>query len=472
MLKRVILGIIIFVPVIINMAYGQAEPKTAKLNKLGFGLRLNHLYDIQFTAYDKLANGFTGEDVSGLNGAKTNFDLAFGADVIYFFSPLVSADLAFDMGTMTGANTINYYQSDVSFLSLGLNYNLKGRNQKTPSRFVPFLRGSIANATYNTKLKFIEDNITFNNESGNALQVGLGAGLRYHITDNVHVNLQSEFITTYTDAWDGYNYGSGKDHMAKTALCVRYTFGKHKHQDRAIAWQFNKQMPDENNELVSKMLTSINDSLRVISNKLAQLHVDNLELQAKLNEDLDGDGVPNFKDLCPNEKGSLPNGCNELIEKVKDSTNIIKNETNTASAGNKVAEKPESTPQGKQLNGATKQELKNMLLIEINRIYFGFNSTYLNNKDKALLNRIASILKRNPHFKLTLSGFADQAGSKSANLRISQKRAAVVANYLAQCGVNKEHIKTVAAGKQKLTKAENTPQNNALNRRVEFVVEN
>ena len=107
MLKRVILGIIIFAPVIINMAYGQAEPKTAKLNKLGFGLRLNHLYDIQFTAYDKLANGSTGEDVSGLNGAKTNFDLAFGADVIYFFSPLVSADLAFDMGTMTGANTIN-----------------------------------------------------------------------------------------------------------------------------------------------------------------------------------------------------------------------------------------------------------------------------------------------------------------------------------------------------------------------------
>jgi outer membrane protein OmpA-like peptidoglycan-associated protein len=446
---------------------GMNTANKVQFNKLGFGLRLNHLYDVKFTAYDRLANGFSGEDLSGLNGSKTKFDLAFGVDVIYFFSPLVSTDLSFDMGNMTGANSLDYYESQVSFLTLGLNYDLKGRNRNKPYTWVPFVRGSVARATYDTKRKFIEDDVVFNTEEGTALQVGLGAGIRYHLTDNIHLNLQSEFITTYTDAWDGYNYGSGKDHMAKTSLAIRYTIGSKKHQDRGVAWQFSNQ-PNvaDNSELVKQLLKSVSDSLSTINNRVAQLQSDNAQMRNQLNEDTDGDGVPNIKDLCPTVKGTMDNGCNE----VKQAEPVV-----VASQPAAVVNIPNPVVQAvapvASIGSGSKQEIKNMLLIEMNKIYFSPGSSRLNARDRSILNQSAKILKANPSFKVSILGYADQVGSNSTNQRLSKERAENVANYLVKQGVAKASLTSKAMGKQKIDKTDDLIRTNALNRRVEFIVE-
>ncbi|MES2726120.1 MAG: OmpA family protein [Bacteroidota bacterium] len=452
-----------FLIVTFTNAYTQTNPQRTKFNRWGLGLRLNHLYDVKFTAYDKLANGFSGEDVSGLNGSKTKIDLAFGLDLIYFVSPLVSIDASYDMGKMTGANAIDYYESDVSFLTLGLNYDLKGRNQRTPNTWVPFLRASIGEGSYDTKRKFIEDEVTFHTESGTALQVGLGAGIRYHINDNWHLNLQSEFITTYTDAWDGYNYGSGKEHMAKTCLGLRYTFGKNKHQDRAVAWQFSNQNPADNSELMNKLLLSIGDSLKNINNKVEQLQANNNNLQAQLNKDTDEDGVPDIKDLCPGEKGALANGCNEAVIK-KDSNN--NNSKPSTPNGNTAPAATSSIA-----NSGDAQLIKNMILIEMNNIRFGKGKSDLNSDAVDILNRTSVMLKRNANFKLVIFGHADQDGSEKANYRISQKRAQTVANYLTKKGIAIDRIEQKPMGKKELIDTATTAKAKANNRRVEFAIE-
>lgn len=450
-----------FLIVTFTNVYAQTNPQRAKFNRWGLGLRLSHLYDVKFTAYDKLANGFSGEDVSGLNGSKTKFDLAFGVDVIYFVSPLISLDASYDMGKMTGANAIDYYESDVTFLSLGLNYDLKGRNQRTPNTWVPFLRASIGEGSYDTKRKFIEDDVTFHTEKGTALQVGLGAGIRYHMNDNWHLNLQSEFITTYTDAWDGYNYGSGKDHMVKTNLGIRYTFGKNKHQDRAVAWQFSNQNPADNSELINKLLLSMSDSLKNINNKVDQLQANNQSLQALLNKDTDEDGVPDIKDQCPSEKGTLTNGCNEAVVK--------KDSTNNNGKGNAPATAPATT--SAIANSGDAQLIKNMILIEMNNIRFEKGKADLNSEAVDILNRTSVMLKRNANFKLVIFGHADQDGSDKVNYRISQKRAETVANYLTKKGIAANRIEQKPMGKKDLIDTATTAKAKANNRRVEFAIE-
>lgn len=416
-----------------------------KLNKFGLGIKLNHLYDVKFTAYDKLSTGYLGEDASGLNGSKTKFDLAFGFDLIYFISPLVSIDASYDMGTMTAANKLNYYESDVDFLALGVNFDLKGRNKRKPHKLVPFLRASIASANYETKLKFIEDDKIFNTEKGTAMQVGLGLGLRYHLNKNWHINLQSEFVTTYTDAWDGYNYGSGKDHMAKTSVGLRYTFGKNPHQDMAAAWQFgggNGSFIDNNYD---KEIAKLHDTISLEKQKLIAANNDILELRNLITKDTDGDGVPDIKDYCPNEAANTKDGCPIGTTPIPVASSV--------------------TPTNNNVNTASIKEIAQILQLELNKIYFELNSKTINTDSKKILNKSITVMKKYPNLKINVLGYADYIGNNVSNLALSEERAKAVADYLTKNGIEASRVNIKPMGTQS-----KLPRNNYLNRRVEFEI--
>ena len=408
--------------------------KKPKLNRWAIGLRFNHLYDLRFTAYDQLGNGFAGGDLEGLKGSKTKFDYALGADLTYFFSPLVSIDLAYDFGNMTGANQIDYYESKVSFWNLGLNYDLKTTYGKKPYRWVPYLRGSIGRGSYDTERKFIEDNGTFSKSNGTCFTTGMGAGLRYHINKNWHVNLQSEFYVVYTDNWDGYNYGSGKDHMLKTVLGLRYSFGKNEHQDRVLAWQGSSGGKD-----YDEVIKSLNDSLAAERAKMAQVNNDILNLQASLTKDSDGDGIPDIKDHCPTEAAKTKDGCPEQV----------------------LVQMPGSTTPSPAV-----KSIRQVLQLEMNQIYFGVNSTELNAESIDILNRAIKTLKENKDIKINILGSADNTGTDDWNMKLSEQRANKVAEYLKQNGIESNRVIIKALGKRGSDKG-----SNQMNRLVQFIVE-
>jgi outer membrane protein OmpA-like peptidoglycan-associated protein/opacity protein-like surface antigen len=429
-----------------NITIKPANNLKPKLNRFGLGLKLNHLYDVKFTAYDKLSNGYLGEDANGLNGSKTKFDLAFGIDFIYFISPLVSIDAAYDFGTMTAANKLDYYESTVDFLTLGFNFDLKGKYRTKLYKLVPFVRASIATANYDTKLKFIADDKTFNTEKGSAMQLGLGAGLRYHFSNNWHVNLQSEFITTYTDAWDGYNYGSGKDHMAKTSIGIRYTFGKKTHQDRVLAWQGGSNMDCKNYD---KEIAALNDSIAYEKLRLNNANNNITALQLAITKDTDGDGIPDIKDHCPAEPANTKDGC-----PIGAALPVIIKPV--------VSETPAIVPVASSINVAT---IIQVLKLELNKVYFEINSSKLNAESKAILKKAAITLNQNTNLKVNVLGFADYMGNMDKNLSLSDKRAQAVANYLIKQGIAASRVTAKPMGTQaKLVR------NNYLNRRVEFEI--
>lgn len=451
-----------------NLANAQVtiQPKpTPKFNRFAIGVRASHLYDLKFKPNQILENGFIAEDMQGLKGNKTKFDMAFGLDVSYFFTPLFSMDVAYEMGKMTGAGNIEYYTSDVSFLTLGANLNLKRAIRTKPYRFVPYVRASIANANFDVKRKFVEDNQTFNQVKDNCMQVGLGLGLRYHITDNLHLNLMSEFVSIYSDAWDGYDYSSGNDHMVKTSLGLRYTLGKNKHVDRGLAWQ-DRRVDDlvagnNNTEVFNQALAAMSDSLRVMRDNINTLRNELNDRIARDNADTDKDGVLDRNDICPDTYGpTYNNGCPDTAK--------AKAATPPANAGSVSSSAPRSGAGNSNVNLA---QVRKMLLIEMNNIRFPAGKATLNDEALDILNRNAVVMKNNPEFKLIILGYTDGDGSNNLNMRLSRLRANAVANYLAKQGVPKDQLEIKAMGKANPIDLRTDERGKAANRRVEFNVE-
>ncbi len=463
-----------------------AKPATkAKFNRLSTGFRLSHLYDIQYNGFGKL-NGTETKDPSGLNGSKTKFDLAGGINLNYFITNKISLDLAYDQGSMTGeTNDANeYYESKVSFLTFGLNFDLKGNSRVKPYKFVPFLRASVSQSTYNTKRMLVSDGGKLEELSGTTMQIGLGAGMRYHFNNHWHINFQSEVIQTYTDAWDGWDYGSGRDYMAKTTVGLCFSFGNNMHIDRVGNNQSQtlNSTPETTNANSSiNNMFALSDSLKNINQKIAKMLADN-EL---LTKDSDGDGIPDFRDQCPDVKGAFSNGCNEMnglkagslyenntatnkVSSDKTTDNKSTDNTSTDNTSTKIALGTNSSIQN--LSNNLKQELRSMLLVEMNKIYFETNKANLNATDRVILTQCAKVMMDNPSFKLTVLGYADNVGSDEANFILSKNRAEAVSNYLENQGVSKNNITIKPMGAQKMMGTD-AKESNAYNRRVEFILE-
>lgn len=88
------------------------------------------------------------------------------------------------------------------------------------------------------------------------------------------------------------------------------------------------------------------------------------------------------------------------------------------------------------------------------------------------LDSLASFLKQNPIYRLTLTGHTDNKGSKALNLRLSKTRAEKVKSYLVSKGADQTRIATVAKGPlvplfpNQRPDGSDYPEGRAKNRRV------
>ena len=106
----------------------------------------------------------------------------------------------------------------------------------------------------------------------------------------------------------------------------------------------------------------------------------------------------------------------------------------------------------------------------MNNIFFEFGKAALKPESFPELNRIANFFKTNTKLISEVSGHTDNVGTDEVNNRLSQERADVVRNYLLSQGVPPERIKAQGYGKTRPKVANDTPENQAINRRVEFEI--
>ena len=83
------------------------------------------------------------------------------------------------------------------------------------------------------------------------------------------------------------------------------------------------------------------------------------------------------------------------------------------------------------------------------RVLFGYDSSELDDDDRAILNNQSKFLNQNPSLKVTIQGHCDERGTREYNLALGEKRASSVKDYLISLGINSDRISVVSYGKER-----------------------
>jgi outer membrane protein OmpA-like peptidoglycan-associated protein len=116
----------------------------------------------------------------------------------------------------------------------------------------------------------------------------------------------------------------------------------------------------------------------------------------------------------------------------------------------------------KVLKVAVKNAYENLL--------FATNKAVILPVSYPFLNELASALKDNPEYNVSIIGHTDNVGSEKSNQVLSEKRAEEVKNFLIKELVPIEKIMSKGMGESKPIDTNDTKVGQAKNRRVEFIL--
>ncbi|MBR3712971.1 MAG: OmpA family protein, partial [Bacteroidales bacterium] len=108
--------------------------------------------------------------------------------------------------------------------------------------------------------------------------------------------------------------------------------------------------------------------------------------------------------------------------------------------------------------------------MEIQNINFETNSSTLNPSSYEELDMLVDNLKMNADIRIELSAHTDDIGADAYNFKLSDMRAAAVAEYLIAKGITKSRIISKGYGKTQPLVPNTSDENRAKNRRVELKV--
>lgn len=117
------------------------------------------------------------------------------------------------------------------------------------------------------------------------------------------------------------------------------------------------------------------------------------------------------------------------------------------------------TPHAKVIDNMTLQML------------FDFNKDTLTEGDLKELQKAVVFVKKYPGAKIRIDGYTDSIGTESYNIKLSERRATAVMNYLVrEAGIDSSKITAIGHGKADPVADNATPEKRAKNRRVEVSI--
>ncbi len=103
----------------------------------------------------------------------------------------------------------------------------------------------------------------------------------------------------------------------------------------------------------------------------------------------------------------------------------------------------------------------------LKNVYFDLDKATLKEKSHSRLNKLVNKLKENPSMVIEIAGHTDNQGSKQYNLRLSQRRANTVRQYIINKGINSNRVKAKGYGEAQPIADNSTKKGRAKNRRTE-----
>ena len=201
-------------------------------------------------------------------------------------------------------------------------------------------------------------------------------------------------------------------------------------------------------------------------------------------KDLDGDGIPDKEDACPEVAGiALFNGCPDTDrDGIQDEEDDCPN-TPGIPAFNGC---PDTDGDGvKDLEGQCPDEagtIENDGCPEITQeiierlqetgkiIYFATNDSKLNERNNQILDEVFNTLQNYSSYKVVVEGHTDSSGQASFNQALSEKRANSVMRYLIEKGMSPSRVSAKGYGETRPAVSNDTAEGRRENRRVVFEI--
>jgi OmpA-OmpF porin, OOP family len=118
----------------------------------------------------------------------------------------------------------------------------------------------------------------------------------------------------------------------------------------------------------------------------------------------------------------------------------------------------------------TRNKLITMGKFVTSGILFDVNSDKIKGESYGMIKEIANVLNENADVRVKIIGHTDSDGDDAANMELSKKRAAAIKNALTKdFGISASRMETDGKGESQPAVKNDTPENKAQNRRVEFV---
>lgn len=128
--------------------------------------------------------------------------------------------------------------------------------------------------------------------------------------------------------------------------------------------------------------------------------------------------------------------------------------------------------QGKdfQLDPIQVAAVEENVTITLNNIFFDFDQATLKPESFPELNRIVKLLKERNTIQIEIAGHTDATGPEAYNLKLSERRARAVVQYLTKEGIANTRISVVFYGETKPVAPNTSLDGRRRNRRVEFKI--
>jgi outer membrane protein OmpA-like peptidoglycan-associated protein len=110
------------------------------------------------------------------------------------------------------------------------------------------------------------------------------------------------------------------------------------------------------------------------------------------------------------------------------------------------------------------------LIVSLSDVLFDFNQATLKPGAREKLAKVSGILLAYPSLNMNMEGHTDSVGSDEYNMKLSQRRADAVRDYITSNGINAANVQAIGLGKDGPVASNDTAAGRQQNRRVEMVV--
>jgi outer membrane protein OmpA-like peptidoglycan-associated protein/opacity protein-like surface antigen len=423
---------------------------------------------------------------------------AFGE---YYFTNRFSTELGFNVSRIGGETGSADFISDLTGLSL------LGRFGLLTTAVRPYLAGGVEVFAFDPEVDN-EASVGFNKENEEVtVGIPVGGGLSLAISENMVLDLRGLYHYTFKDGLD-YLFGGSKDAYLTGTLGLTKVFHANKDVDNDGLLKSDEKSRGTDPDVADTDGDALNDGDEVLTHYTDPLKVDSDndglgdgdEIKKyktnPLKSDTDGDKLSDKDELSefktnPLEQDSDGDGLSDYAEVKRFQTNAseMDSDADGLNDGDEV-NKYKTSPLKKDTDGGTVDDAAEVkrgtnplnkdddVILEVKEvgakivlegIVFETGSAVISEESAEVLEKAYQTLKAYPEMEVEIQGYTDNVGRKSYNLKLSQKRADSVRDWLVNKGIDGSKITAKGYGPANPIATNDTKEGRAQNRRIEFV---